>query len=83
MSKITGVGRYIDMEHDEDVIRGHVSREEFRAEMLKFNTDSEDIEGVEHKHARWVPDRGEKSGFDLLFIYCEPGRGAFPVTVGC
>ena len=71
---------YLDGDLDYHVVKGHVSREEARQVVCSENgwPREEDPFTIEHHYARLVPCTG--FDWDMMFILCEKGRGAFPVT---
>ncbi len=65
-----------------EVVRGHVSDADARAEVAREGVIEEDYdyEAIEHRYARWVPTH--HSDFDIMFYLTSgPARGAFPVTL--
>lgn len=80
-------GEYIALYWDNtapfEAVRGHVSAEaaieEVAGEAGGFPSDYAGSH-VEHRWARWVP-APPGCDWDLTFTLCQPGRGAFAVTL--
>lgn len=61
-------------------VRGHVSDDvAYKAVLDGAGVDSR-CGTIDHEYGRWVPARNHPD-HDLFLHICEPGRGAFPVTV--
>ncbi len=82
---MSGEYQYIEWDGGDapyEVVRGHVSDADARAEVAREGMVDDNMEwkAIEQRYARWVPTI--HSDFDVMFYLCSgPARGAFPVTL--
>lgn len=73
-----------------EVVRGHVTAEEFRVALVAGHPDLRESDAIPeeapvHCYGRWAQDAWARScGNDATFYpYRRSGRGRFPVTLAC
>lgn len=78
MSYAFGEYEHVWGEPDYVLVRGHVSREQFIAAVTSEGDNPARLSEPAHVWARLVPVRGRD--YDLEYVFCARGRGAFAVT---
>ncbi len=78
-----GLGEYIElMDCDEDIVRGHVTLEEFNDALVPYARGP--YQRIIHRYGRWIHCfKNWGYGYDMyLDSPCNKKQGAFAITMG-